>query len=103
MKTLKKELASIGDQYADRHGYINYGNADDFEWDMADFIGWQTQTLLGRGEPLLAFRAGMDALREYASYEVEEGCAYIDDAIVTFVESETVELKSELVSDVCPI
>ena len=81
MKTLKKELASIGDQYADRHGYIDYRDADDFECDMADFIGRQTQTLLERGEPLLALRAGMDALREYASYEVEEGCAYIDDAM----------------------
>ena len=81
MKTLKKELASIGDQYADRHGYIDYGDADDFECDMVDFIGRQTQTLLGRSEPLLALSAGMDALREYASYEVEEGCAYIDDAM----------------------
>ena len=81
MKTLKKELASIGNQYADCHGYINYRDADEFEGDMADFIGRQTQILLGRGEPLLALRAGMDALREYASYETEEGCAYVDDAM----------------------
>ncbi|MBD5084808.1 MAG: hypothetical protein HDT33_07045 [Clostridiales bacterium] len=81
MKALKKELVSIGDQYADHHGYINYGDADDFECDMADFIGRQTQTLLEQGEPLLALRAGMDALREYASYEVEEGCAYVDTAM----------------------
>lgn len=81
MKTLKKELASIGNQYADCHGYINYRDADEFEGDMADFIGRQTQILLGRGEPLLALRAGMDALREYASYETEEDCAYVDDAM----------------------
>ena len=81
MKTLKKELASIGNQYADFHGYINYRDADEFEGDMADFIGRQTQILLGRGEPMLALRAGMDALREYASYETEEGCAYVDDAM----------------------
>ena len=81
MKTLKKELASIGNQYADFHGYINYRDADEFEGDMADFIGRQTQILLGRGEPLLALRVGMDALREYASYETEEDCAYVDDAM----------------------
>ena len=81
MKTLKKELASIGKQYADCYGYINYRDADEFEGDMADFIGRQTQILLGRGEPMLALRAGMDALREYASYETEEGCAYVDDAM----------------------
>ena len=33
MKTLKEELASIGDQYADHHGYINYRDANDFECD----------------------------------------------------------------------
>ena len=52
MKTLKKELASIGNQYADFHGYINYRDADEFEGDMADFIRRQTQILLGRGEPV---------------------------------------------------
>lgn len=81
MKTLKKELISIGTQYADHHGYISYRDADDFEYDMSDFIGRQSQTLLGRGEPLLALWAGMDALREFASYEIEEGCACVDDAM----------------------
>lgn len=81
MKTLKKELASIGRQYADRYGCINYRDADEFECDVADFIGRQTQTRLGRGEPLLVLRAGMNALREYASYETEEGRAYVDDAM----------------------
>lgn len=85
MKTLKKELVSIGDQYADHHGYISYRDADDFEYDMSDFIGRQSQTLLGRGEPLLALRAGMDALREFAGYEVEEGCACVDDAMDTML------------------
>lgn len=85
MKTLKKELVSIGDQYAGHHGYISYRDADDFECDMSDFIGRQSQTLLGRGEPLLALRAGMDALREFASYEVEEGCACVDDAMDTML------------------
>lgn len=85
LKTLKKELVSIGDQYADHHGYISYRDADDFEYDMSDFIGRQSQTLLGRGEPLLALRAGMDALREFAGYEVEEGCACVDDAMDTML------------------
>ena len=44
-----------------------FGGGYEFEGDMADFIGRQTQTLLGRGEPLLALRAGIDALREFAS------------------------------------
>ena len=43
MRALKKELASIGDQYADHHGYVSYRDADDFECDMADFIERQTQ------------------------------------------------------------
>lgn len=86
IKTLKKELSSIGDRYADRHGYINYRDADDFECDMADFIERQTQILLERGEPLLAFRAGMDALKEFASYEAEEYCAYVDEAMDAMLE-----------------
>lgn len=100
MKTLKKELASIGDQYADRHGYIDYRDAADFECDMADFIGRQTQTLLGRGEPLLALRAGMDALREYASYEVEEGCAYIDDAMDAMLTDILCACEEDAVSEI---
>ena len=100
MNTLKKELTSIGDQYADRHGYINYRDADDFEYDMADFIGRQTQTLLGRGEPLLAFRAGMDALREFASYEAEEGCAYVDDAMDTMLTDILCVCKEDAASEV---
>ncbi len=99
MKTLKKELASIGNQYADRHGYINYREADDFECDMADFIGRQTQTLLERGEPLLALRAGIDALREFASYEVEEGCSYIDDAMDTMLTDIFCTCKEDTVSE----
>ena len=99
MKTLKKELASIGNQYADFHGYINYRDADEFEGDMADFIGRQTQTLLGRGEPLLALRAGIDALREFASYEVEEGCSYIDDAMDTMLTDILCVCKKDEVFD----
>ena len=99
MKTLKKELASIGNQYADFHGYINYRDADEFESDMADFIGRQTQTLLGRGEPLLALRAGIDALREFASYEVEEGCSYIDDAMDTMLTDILCVCKKDEVFD----
>ncbi len=59
LKTLKKELAAIGNRYADQHGYVNYRDADDFEYDTADFIRRQTQTLLGRGEPLLALQMGI--------------------------------------------
>ncbi len=81
VKTLKKELAAIGDQYADQYGYVNYRDTDDFEYDMADLIQRQTQTLLGRGEPLLALQMGLYALREFADYETEEGCAYVDDAM----------------------
>ena len=100
MKTLKKELVSIGDQYADHYGYINYRDADDFECDMADFIGRQTQTLLGRGEPLLAFRAGMDALREFAGYEAEEGCAYVDDAMNTMLTDVLHACKEDAASEI---
>ena len=99
MKTLKKELASIGNQYADRHGYVNYRDADEFEGDMADFIRRQTQILLGRGEPLLALRAGMDALREYASYETEEGCAYVDDAMDAMLTDIFCACKEDTVSE----
>ena len=66
MKTLKRELASI------------YRDSDDFECDIADFIQQQSQMLLGRGEPLPALRVGMDALREFASYEEEENCGYVE-------------------------
>ena len=100
MKTLKEELASIGDQYADHYGNISYRDAGNFECDMADFIGRQTQTLLGRGEPLLAFRAGMDALREFASYEAEEGCGYVDDAMNTMLTDILGACKEDAVSEV---
>ena len=100
MKTLKEELASIGDRYADRHGYINYRDADYFEYDMADFIGRQTQTLLGRGEPQLAFRAGMDALREFADYEAEEGCGYVADAMDAMLTDILGACKEDDVSEV---
>ena len=100
MKTLKEELASIGDQYADRHGYINYRDAYDFECDAADFIQRQTQTLLGRGKPLLAFRAGMDALREFASYEAEEECGYVDEAMDAMLTDILGACKEDAASEV---
>ncbi len=81
VKTLEKELASIGDQYADGYGNISYRDSDDFMYDMADFIRRQTQTLLDRGEPLLAFKMGLHALRECAGYETEEECDDVDDAM----------------------
>ena len=85
MKTLKEELASIGDQYADRHGYVDYSDVGDFECDMADFIQRQTRTLLERGEPLLAFQAGMDAMREFVGYEPEDEGGYVDSAMETML------------------
>ena len=65
MKLLKKELASIGKQYAGRDGYIDYYHAGDFAEAIADHIQRQTETLLARNAPVLAFQAGIDALRKY--------------------------------------
>jgi len=72
MKTMRQELISIGRKYAGRDGYIGYGCAGGFSEEIADHIRRQTETLLARDEPLLAFRAGMDALREYASYDMDD-------------------------------
>jgi len=72
MKTLKKELTSIGRKYVGRGEYIDYGYVEGFSEEIADYIRRQTETLLARGEALLAFRTGMDALREYASYDKDD-------------------------------
>ena len=72
MKTLKKELASIGRQYAGRDGTIDYYHAGGFSEAIADHIQRQTETLLARNEPLLAFQAGMDALRKYSDYSIDD-------------------------------
>ncbi len=72
MKILKKELTSIGRKYVGRGGYIDYGSVGGFSEEFADYIWRQTETLLARGESLLAFRTGMDALREYASYDKDD-------------------------------
>ena len=72
MKTLKKELASIGRQYADKDGTIDYYHAGEFSEAVADHIRRQTETLLARNEPVLAFQAGMDALRKYADYSIDD-------------------------------
>lgn len=87
MKTLKKELASIRD-------------VADFECDMADLIQRQTQMLLGWGEPLLALRAGMDALREFTDYEAEEVCGYVDDAMEAMLTDILDTCKEEASSEV---
>ncbi|NBI10863.1 hypothetical protein D1641_12690 [Colidextribacter sp. OB.20] len=71
MKTLRKELTFIGRQYADRDGYIDYYHAGAFSEAIADHIQRQTETLLARNEPLLAFQAGVDALREYSGYGID--------------------------------
>ncbi len=72
MKTLKKELESIGKRYAGRDGYIDYYHAEGFSEEIADHIQRQTETLLARNEPLLAFQVGMDALREYSGYSIDD-------------------------------
>ena len=71
-KTLKKELTSIGKRYADRDGYIDYYHAGDFAEAIADHIQRQTETLLARKAPLLAFQGGIDALREYSNYSIDD-------------------------------
>ena len=88
MKTLKRELASI------------YRNSDDFECDIADFIQQQSQMLLGRGEPLPALRVGMDALREFASYEEEENCGYVDNAMDVMLTDILCACKEDAASEV---
>lgn len=103
MKTLKNELSSIGAQYADHHGYINYRDADSFECDMADFIGRQTKTLLGRGKPLLALQAGVDALQEFAGYEAEEGGGYVDNAMDAMLADILCACKGDAASEVFDI
>lgn len=71
MKTLKKELASIGRQYAGRDGTIDYYHAGEFSEAIADHIQRQTETLLARNAPVLAFQAGIDALRKYSDYSID--------------------------------
>ena len=71
IKTLRKELVSIGRQYADRDGCIDYYHGERFSEAIADHIRQQTETLLARNEPLLAFQAGVDALREYSGYGID--------------------------------
>ena len=71
MKMLRKELVSIGKQYADRDGCIDYYHGEGFSEEIADHIRRQTETLLARNEPLLAFQAGVDALREYSGYGID--------------------------------
>lgn len=83
MKTLKKELASIGRQYAGRDGAIDYYHAGEFSEAIADHIQRQTETLLARNEPLLAFQAGMDALRKYSDYSIDDSNG--DYALITDV------------------
>ena len=72
LKALKKELNSIGKRYAGRDGYIDYYHAGGFSVEIADHIQRQTETLLARNEPLLTFQAGMDALRKYSSYSMDD-------------------------------
>ena len=72
MKTLKKELNSIGKRYAGRDGYIDYYHAGGFSEEIADHIQRQTETLLARNEPLLAFQAGTDVLRKYSGYSMDD-------------------------------
>lgn len=72
MKTLRKELVSIGKQYADRDGCIDYYHAGGFSEAIADHIQRQTETLLARNAPVLAFQAGMDALRKYSDYSIDD-------------------------------
>ena len=72
MQTLKKELASIGKQYAGRDGYIDYYHAGDFAKAIAEHVQRQTETLLARNAPVLALQAGVDTLREYSNYNIDD-------------------------------
>ena len=72
MRTLKKELTSIRRQYAGRDGTIDYYHAGEFSEAIADHIQRQTETLLARNAPVLAFQAGIDALRKYSDYSIDD-------------------------------
>ena len=72
MKLLKKELSSIGKQYAGRDGYIDYYHAGDFTKAIAEHVQRQTETLLARNAPVLALQAGVDTLREYSNYNIDD-------------------------------
>ena len=72
MKLLEKELSSIGKQYAGRDGYIDYYHAGDFTKAIAEHVQRQTETLLARNAPVLALQAGVDTLREYSNYNIDD-------------------------------
>jgi len=109
LKTLRKELASIGKRYAGRDGYIDYGHAGEFSEEIADYIRGQTKTLLARNEPLLAFQGGLDALREYASYDIDDSegeYALVTDAmddlcfeVLTIADENTAAKMFDLLAD----
>ena len=59
-------------QYAGRDGYIDYYHAGDFAKAIAEHVQRQTETLLARNAPVLALQAGVDTLREYSNYNIDD-------------------------------
>jgi len=72
MKTLKQAYAAIGERYADRSGYIDYQDTYHYAKDTADFLSGQVALLLENGKPLAAVEVGMDVLKGYYSYNIDD-------------------------------
>lgn len=72
LKKLHWELERIRDEFSDRNGFVSWRYAGDFEIAVTDFLTRNTETLVERGELMLAFRFVNDTLRFVGEQDIDD-------------------------------
>lgn len=72
LKKLRWEMEQIRAAFSDRHDFINWENADDFEMAVTGFMIENTRMLLACGEAMLAFQFVNDTLQSVSEQDIDD-------------------------------
>ena len=72
IRKLHNDLEQICREYSNRSGYIDWRNANDFEMAVTSFLSDNTDALVKRGEPMLAFQMVNDTLRRVGDQDIDD-------------------------------
>ena len=72
LKQLRREFEQICQEYSDRHGFIDWERAADYELAVEAFLSDNTAALVERGNPMMAFQMICDALFRVGQQDIDD-------------------------------
>ena len=72
LKQLRREFEQICREYSDRHGFIDWERAGDYELAVEAFLTENTAALVERGSPMQAFQMVCDTLTRVGQQDIDD-------------------------------